>query len=439
MEAFKVFFNNKGNASILYDSNVFRFLRKNKRGTVWRCAQKSCNVSITTDKELKSLVKGLTNEHIHESINVNAELQNIKQICKRNAVNEVYENPSKIICKEISNAGNNETVSSNFLSSLKRTIYREQRKIRPSQPNSQEDTFNKLKNTDFQTTNGEDFVYLFNNEKMIFITCKLNLCFLANETDVVFVDGTKELCPKSFHQQYTIHGLVQGHYIPLVFCFLPFYNKKYYEAMWTVLKHLCSEIGKCEFNPPLLILDVEWNSHYTVKTMFPTTIIKICRFYIKREWDRKINSNNVLSRAYNSQIESKLTKYLKLFGGLLYLPPELVHRAFLEITAEAPKCDQFVQFSDYVFHNYVKGDAVFPPSLWAGAPNDTSRTTHFAEMHYQLLRKEFNTSHPNIFQMVCMKNCITFYRTSKIIFTFILDKCFTTTSRFNRISNPSNS
>lgn len=36
----------------------------------------------------------------------------------------------------------------------------------------------------------------------------------------IYVDGTFKYCPKLFYQLFTIHGLSNGYYIPLVFFFI---------------------------------------------------------------------------------------------------------------------------------------------------------------------------------------------------------------------------
>ena len=47
---------------------------------------------------------------------------------------------------------------------------------------------------------------------------------LCNEVSDVFIDGTFKCCAKFFLHMYNIHGLCNGHvghYVPLVFMFLP--------------------------------------------------------------------------------------------------------------------------------------------------------------------------------------------------------------------------
>ena len=78
---------------------------------------------------------------------------------------------------------------------------------------------------------------------MVILSCATNLKILTNTVDEIFVDGTFECCPKFFYQLYTIHGLSNGHYIPLVYALLPGQSEDNYRNMWTCLTHICSAMN----------------------------------------------------------------------------------------------------------------------------------------------------------------------------------------------------
>ena len=69
-----------------------------------------------------------------------------------------------------------------------------------------------------ETTRGERFL-LHKSEYLIFAT-DANLRTLA-ECETIFMDGTFNSAPKLFKQLYSIHGLYQGHFVPLVYATLP--------------------------------------------------------------------------------------------------------------------------------------------------------------------------------------------------------------------------
>jgi len=76
--------------------------------------------------------------------------------------------------------------------------------------------------SDFLLTNRSENFLLVNNKEsnILLFSCKSNLMFLSN-VDTIFVDGTFKSCPSLFTQIFTVHGLQNGKYIPLLFCLLP--------------------------------------------------------------------------------------------------------------------------------------------------------------------------------------------------------------------------
>lgn len=57
------------------------------------------------------------------------------------------------------------------------------------------------------------------NIGIIIFRCKTNLKILST-AEWIYMDGTFEDSFKFFLQLFTIHGYLNGHYIPLVFCLL---------------------------------------------------------------------------------------------------------------------------------------------------------------------------------------------------------------------------
>ncbi|RMZ95031.1 FLYWCH zinc finger domain, partial [Brachionus plicatilis] len=60
--------------------------------------------------------------------------------------------------------------------------------------------------------------------------------FSLIETAHLFADGTFSIAPKLFEQVYTIHALIKGRCVPLIYCLLPRKNQKIYEDVLTVVK-----------------------------------------------------------------------------------------------------------------------------------------------------------------------------------------------------------
>jgi hypothetical protein len=71
----------------------------------------------------------------------------------------------------------------------------------------------------------------------------------------IYIYGTFKYCPKYFLQLFTIHGLNNGYYIPLVFFFL-LNNKQTesYSSCFLALKNECTKLNLC-LNPEIMYAD----------------------------------------------------------------------------------------------------------------------------------------------------------------------------------------
>jgi len=96
----------------------------------------------------------------------------------------------------------------------------------PKLPTSRKEVHETLSLLDIKTNRGELFLYENDalNEIVIF-SCKTNIDFLK-ELDVLYMDDTFKYSDKYYTQLYTIHGIKNGVYIPLMFCLLPNKEKK---------------------------------------------------------------------------------------------------------------------------------------------------------------------------------------------------------------------
>ena len=137
---------------------------------------------------------------------------------KRKAVEELYDKPSKLIHGALSK--DIPTLTTYDLTLIRNNIHHARSFTIPKLPDNLPDLHNVLLNENIQTNRGEHFIlvttkFYYENYIIIFSTIT-NLSFLS-EVDTIFVDGTFKSCPKLFTQFFTVHGLKNNNYIPLVF------------------------------------------------------------------------------------------------------------------------------------------------------------------------------------------------------------------------------
>ncbi|KAF0754304.1 MULE domain-containing protein [Aphis craccivora] len=100
------------------------------------------------------------------------------------------------------------------------------------------------------------------------------------------IDGTFKSCPKRFYELFTIYGLKNDVYLPLVFFLLP--DKCNKCAFQHLTRHSMSIGLTC--SPTDVVIDFEQAIHNAVAEVFPNAKIRGCRFHLLQSWWRKIQS-----------------------------------------------------------------------------------------------------------------------------------------------------
>ncbi|CAG2205087.1 unnamed protein product [Mytilus edulis] len=149
------------------------------------------------------------------------------------------------------------------------------------------------------------------------------------------MDGTFKFCPKFFKQLYTIHGFKNGNYIPLVFILLTGKSEEIYHHGFTNLVEVCDD-RNLTLKPKMVHVDFEDRVMVVVRNLFPSALLKCCRFHLSQAWWRKILALG-LSKEYK-ECTTEVGKWLRKFFGLSFLPDSDVEDSFVEdMMAEAPK------------------------------------------------------------------------------------------------------
>ena len=217
--------------------------------------------------------------------------------------------------------------------------------------------------------------------------------------DELFIDGTCKCCPRYFCQLYTIHGLKNGNYVPLVFCLLPPKMEMCYTAMWSLIIDYCKS-KNLDLLLTALHLDFEKAMHNAINKLFPSTNIRCCTFHLGQYWWRNILSIGI-SKKYKEK-NDHVGKWLTTFFGLPFLPPNEVEDCFVEeLMADAPENEACTKFADYVLEHFVLPTCNYPPSTWADTPDTVGkRANNGTESFHSHFNAQFYARHPNIFMFL---------------------------------------
>ncbi|KAF0769907.1 MULE domain-containing protein [Aphis craccivora] len=202
---------------------------------------------------------------------------------------------------------------------------------------------------EIKTNVGEQFLFVNDKENSIvgFYT-EQNIKILC-DVKKIYVDGMFKSGPKNCIPLFTIHGLKNEVYLPLVFFFTAQQVKYYiHVCISTCIIRYSISIGVSCFNILTFFIDFEPAIHSATAEVFPNAKIRGCRFHLGKSCWRKNNTDD--------------SHYLKYFFGLPFLEPENVIDCFTDdfMAIQPAENDQMVKFTDCIFENYISADAMFP-------------------------------------------------------------------------------
>ncbi|XP_068238357.1 uncharacterized protein [Palaemon carinicauda] len=386
---------NKGKKCIIYEGYKFRVDTTLSDGSFsWRCTNGKCKARVKTDCEIGSIVP-VQLQHNHENDERKLERQQLRTAVKRKESDDMTARPAKIIRTELCKVTEN-NLQSGDLKCLAQSIYRERRKQYPVLPKNRKEVHQALESMNTTTSKGEEFVLENNPDTgIVILSCTTNLEFLVTSAEEIFIDGTFKSCPKYFYQLYSIHGLCNGHYIPLVYVLLAGKSEEIYRTMWKCLHDICVS-KNLQLQPSVLHVDFEFPILTILKETFPDAIIKCCRFHLGQAWWRKIQ-NLGLSKEYKDK-NSDIGQWLKLSYGLHFIDPADIEDCFIEeLMSCTPQKEKCTNYADYLVDNYVTPHSKFPPVLWAEVPSNDKRTNNAAESFHAHFNAQFYKAHPTIF------------------------------------------
>lgn len=175
--------------------------------------------------------------HNHEKDEHNIMVrQVIRNSVKRKAQDDVCERPLKLIYNELKTT-NTDTLNKTDMNCFRKSIYLARRSQLPTRPANIQNVHEVLDSLEIKTYDNEPFL-MVNDHKLniIMFSCEKNLNTLCS-LKTMYVDGTFKYCTKFFVQLFTIHGLSNGHYIPLVFFLLNNKECETYATCFNILKN----------------------------------------------------------------------------------------------------------------------------------------------------------------------------------------------------------
>lgn len=371
-----------------------------KSGEVrWRCIKKNlkCLAKLyTVGPEFTVTRSDLI--HNHEPDQSALQRKIITTACKRKAQEDVSEKPSKII-KSVLSTNLPDELTTTDVTLIRRNMYNSRRKLLPTLPKDIHQVHIAVDMYAPKTTTGENFLFInCAAENIIVFSCQTNITTLC-KMNVIYMDGTFSFCTKYFYQLFTIHGLENGHYIPLLYCLLPNKTTETYTKLFLLLKSKILEAFNTVFEPVEAFVDFEIAIHIALRNVLPKTKINGCRFHLHQAWFRKIQSLG-LTQIYKDK-NCEESKWLVHTFGLTYLKPSEVEDCFIfDLMSYKPNNEQLDKYADYLLHYFIGPDSYFSPNIWADENPTIKRTTNACESFHSKFNSSFYSSHPSIFVFI---------------------------------------
>jgi len=203
--------------------------------TYWRRENRKCKGRLVTSTDQRIIKK--TDHDVHgpdvPQATVASSMSRIRETAR-----ETDDAPSRIVNKELQNQ-----FPEKFRgywpkeTTVKRSIQRQRRKKLPALPTSLKEV--AIPEQWRVNSKGDRWLCAeldFEGDDKILIFCThRNLTYLC-QSSVWYGDGTFSVAPNLFYQLYTLHGVVMGQLLPLVFCIMTRKTHVQYVAMFKEIK-----------------------------------------------------------------------------------------------------------------------------------------------------------------------------------------------------------
>jgi hypothetical protein len=247
----------------------------------WKCTNKNCKSFIKVDIHQNIIANSTPHNHIPDDT-TSLDRQKLSNVSKRKGLLDINIKPSKIIFAELS-ADDHIKSTSNDINLIRKNMYNARRSILQKLPINIEEVHNVLQDQPVLTAENENFVLVNDRQNnIILFSCDKNINLLI-KLKTIYVDGTFQYCAKHFLQMFTVHGLINDYYIPLVFFLLCDKETETYTKAFTHLNDECSRRG-FTFFPDTVFADFEMPIHKSIQTVWIDAKIKGCRFHLGQSW-----------------------------------------------------------------------------------------------------------------------------------------------------------
>lgn len=218
-----------------------------------------------------------------------------------------------------------------------------------------------------KTWNGKKFLTHADNNVGVLVFATKKMIKTLNDCTCLYIDGTFKTSPNPYKQMVTIHGLMNGHVIPLTFSLLTGKTVVHYQTLLSHIKAMVLQKTGQVLNPTRIVTDFEASLRSAIQAVFPHTMVSGCFFHYCSSLWRKVQKLG-LDTPYRR--DASLKKNIRKIMAIAFIPPSLVRINFNLFCSSRrtqrliQQYPTFQQWIDYVSSTYIAPTSIFPAPMW---------------------------------------------------------------------------
>lgn len=396
----------KGKDIIYYAGYMYRQDKVRINVVTWRCSKDKCKGRLTTPLRYREDPEGAveSGHHSHPPDPAAKDVRKVENEVKRRAI-DTHDPPRRIV--QLSLGVASEEVAQRVGSGLNlaETVRRKRRREEDLPPNPARIEDVRIPPFLRRTLDGEEFLLYDGandgeNAMLIFTTAAMLQLLVDNDTWMA--DGTFKVAPAIFYQVYTIHVVLRGNVVPVVYVLLKRKTADMYQAMWSQLRNLNDRL-----RPSMIQIDFEHAAMVAIQRVFPDAVVTGCYFHLGQSVWRRIASLG-LKEAYTTN--PVIRKYTRILLALAFLPPREIANGFGDILDQEDFPRELEPVFDYFEDTYIgrpvrnrRRAPTFATCMWSvrerheqGLP----RTNNQLEAWHNAFQGGIQCSHPTLFKFI---------------------------------------
>lgn len=384
------------------DSHVYVLNNSNKDETIqyWTCERKVCcraKIHVSNDRIIRHV-----GEHTHGP-NVDAVKANtlINDMVKQA---ETTQNSTRnIISSAVSTQEDGVLASLPSKSTISRRIQRARRRVNPCPPIPTARNGFSIPDSYTITTDGRRFLMydsgVDDHERILIYSSDEHMDAMVRNTNW-FIDGTFKCAPEIFYQVFTIHVLIAGNIIPVLYALLPNKQCGTYDRLFTAINAMR------QFDPTTVMSDFEMASINAVQANYPRASITGCFFHFSQCIYRKVQEFG-LQTDYR---DPDFRLFIRMLAALAFVPTDRVIESFdTLLESHSPSTAQRV--IDYFEDTFIgrplrrngRREPIIARNLWnvnSRVDDVLPRTNNSVEGWHRAFQSSLSCAHPSLWKLI---------------------------------------